>query len=398
MTEPEAGSAALPAVQQVYGQLSAFDPEKDNISTYLERVELYLDVNGVVANKRVAVLLTVVGAENYGILRSLVAPDRPRTKTYAQLVKALKDHFEPKPIVIAERFKFYRRNQNTTETVLEYAAELRRLAITCDFGTFLDEALRDRFVCGLKSEQVQKGLLAEEGLTMARALELAQAKEAASREAKDFKGTQSTAISKLSSGSKRGPTQRTTSGQQSGQQPCHRCGRTGHTGQSCKFKESKCHKCHNKGHIAAVCRSSKKRSSKKVVKRVIEDDLDEDESDIGSISVNANSQGRSSKPIDVTVEMSGKDVVMELDTGAAVTIMSLSTFKKLFPRTQLRQTQLVLKTYTGQPMEVVGEVTMSVNYQNQAVKSLDLVVVKEKGPTLLGRDWLKHIQLDWKTI
>ena len=203
---------------------------------------------------------------------------------------------------------------------------------------------------------------------------------------------------KLSSGSKRGPTQRTTSGQQSGQQPCHRCGRTEHTGQNCKFKESKCHKCHNRGHIAAVCRSSKKRSSKKVVKRVIEDDLDEDESDIRSVSVNANSQGRSSKPITVTVEMSGKDVVMELDTGAAVTIMSLSTFKKLFPRKQLRHTQLVLKTYTGQPMEVVGEVTMNVTYQNQAVKSLDLVVVKEKGPTLLGRDWLKHIQLDWKTI
>ena len=80
ITEQDSGSAALPAVQQVYGQLSAFDPEEENISTYLQRVELYLDVN------RIAVLLTVVGAENYGILRSLVAPERPKTRTCAQLV------------------------------------------------------------------------------------------------------------------------------------------------------------------------------------------------------------------------------------------------------------------------------------------------------------------------
>ena len=49
-------------------------------------------------------------------------------------------------------------------------------------------------------------------------------------------------------------------------------------------------------------------------------------------------------------------------------------------------------------MDVAGEVTMSVTNRNQAEKLLDLVVVKGNGPTLLGRDWLKHIQLDWKTI
>ena len=75
-------------------------------------------------------------------------------------------------------------------------------------------------------------------------------------------------------------------------------------------------------------------------------------------------------------------MVIKFDTGAAL---------KLLPCTQLRQTQLVLKTHTGQSMEVAGEVTMSVTYRNQAEKSLDLVVVKRNGPTLLGLDWLKHI-------
>ena len=32
------------------------------------------------------------------------------------------------------------------------AANLKKLVSTCDFGTFLSDALRDRFACGLRSE------------------------------------------------------------------------------------------------------------------------------------------------------------------------------------------------------------------------------------------------------
>ena len=32
------------------------------------------------------------------------------------------------------------------------------------------------------------------------------------------------------------------------------------------------------------------------------------------------------------------------------------------------------------------------------MKSLDLVVVAGNGPSLLGRNWLRHIQLEWKQI
>jgi len=33
--------------------------------------------------------------------------------------------------------------------IAEYVAELRSLAAHCDFGDYLEEALRDRLVCGL---------------------------------------------------------------------------------------------------------------------------------------------------------------------------------------------------------------------------------------------------------
>ena len=85
----------------------------------------------------------------------------------------LRSHFEPEPIVIAERFNFYKRDQKSGESIPNFVADLRRLAANCKFGTHLNDALRDRFVCGLHSESVQKKLLLEKNLTMATAVELA---------------------------------------------------------------------------------------------------------------------------------------------------------------------------------------------------------------------------------
>ena len=48
------------------------------------------------------------------------------------------------------------RNQAPGEPVADYMAELRHLAMHCKFEAYLEEALRDRLVCGLRSEGVQK--------------------------------------------------------------------------------------------------------------------------------------------------------------------------------------------------------------------------------------------------
>ena len=53
----------------------------------------------------------------------------------------------------------------------------------------MNEALRDRFVCGLRSESIQRRLLTEEDLTLKRAVDLSLAMEAADENAKALKGT-----------------------------------------------------------------------------------------------------------------------------------------------------------------------------------------------------------------
>jgi len=106
---------------------------------------------------------------------------------------------------------------------------------------------------------------------------------------------------------------------------------------------------------------------------------------------------RASEPFNVPVLVNGKKLTMELDTGAAVSIISDQTRRSLFPDLQLRNSSLVLKTYTDELMQVVGQLNVRVKYGSQEEK-LVLVVVGGNGPSLFGRNWFKYLQMDWGKI
>ena len=215
--------------------------------------------------------LSVVGGATYGVLRNLLAPANPKDKTFEEITTALQAHFEPKTLVIAERFHFHRRNQAPEESVNDYVAELRRLATNCAFGAYLEEALRDRLVCGLRNESVQKRLLAEADLTLARAVQIAQGMEAAHKNAQSFKG-RDLPVGRVErhpqKGGQRGrpsdsgfiSTDKQGNSAAAGK-PCHRCGKTGHGQHECGFKHATCYKCGKMGHLARVCRSAKDKGS-----------------------------------------------------------------------------------------------------------------------------------------
>ena len=56
-----------------------------------------------------------------------------------------------------------------------------------------------------------------------------------------------------------------------------------------------------------------------------------------------------------------------------------------------------MRTYTGESIEIVGAIDVEVEFKGQ-LEQLCLHVVKGDGPTLLGRDWLRKIKLDWKEM
>ena len=106
--------------------------------------------------------------------------------------------------------------------------------------------------------------------------------------------------------------------------------------------------------------------------------------------------GSSSKPqpIKCQVLIEGKPITMEVDTGAEVSLIPEGT---LFPSMQPAQSSAILKTYTEEVMPVVSELQVNVHYGEQT-KRLRLIIVAGMGASLMGRDRLQYLKLDWHSI
>jgi len=108
------------------GHVGAFQPETESIEAYLERVDVFFVANDIPAAKQVPVFLSIIGGKTHSLLRDLFAPAKLQAQKLKDIYKQLKEHFEPTPLVIAERFYFHQRSQGPNESVSEYVAELRR--------------------------------------------------------------------------------------------------------------------------------------------------------------------------------------------------------------------------------------------------------------------------------
>ena len=102
-------------------------------------------------------------------------------------------------------------------------------------------------------------------------------------------------------------------------------------------------------------------------------------------------------PITVDVTINAIPVMMELDTGAAVSVMSEQQQQEIFPEAQLRSSQVALQTYTGESVGALRVLPVRVTYKGEEYE-LFLVIVRGNGPALFGRDWLSKICLDWHSI
>lgn len=138
----------------------------DDFSLYKRRMSHFLSLNKITDNKeKIDVLASFGGADLYKILHSLIQPENIEDKTYEQLIEKLDSHFAPKKNIVAESFKFNKRDQKQSETIAEYIVELKTIAQDCEFGNFLDRALRDRFICGINNEAIQQKLLNDSSLS-----------------------------------------------------------------------------------------------------------------------------------------------------------------------------------------------------------------------------------------
>ena len=398
------------AVTVGLGRIEPFDGSKDgDWQEYVERLEHFFVANGIDdAEKKRAVFLSVMGAATYKTLRNLVSPDKPGDKTYGELVEKLSQHFRPAPSEIVERFKFHTRVRRPGESIATYVAELRSMSEFCKFGESLEVMLRDRIVCGVNDPAIQKRLLAEPKLTYAKAVEIAQGAETAAQSLRELR-TKPEAGKSSHSPAEDVFTTTSSPPTQISRATCYRCGRRGHTIANCRVdKKIVCYNCGKEGHMQRACKSksgqgrqkrSKGKFKSKPVGRVQVDGSEEGESESGSDTLCHLRSNQSARvpPIRVEVKLDDCLTTMEVDTGASLSLMSHATVQRLWPGRSLEPTDVRLLSYSKEPIPVLGCTYVNLDYLGQTGR-FPLVIVEGSGPSLLGRNWLSQIQLDWHQI
>eukprot|EP00731_Ephydatia_muelleri_P005042 Em0002g1218a len=246
----------------------------------------------------------------------------------------VREHVSPLPPVSVQRFHFNSRIQKDAETVAQFVTELKRLSEYCSFGETLDDMLRDRLVCGVRDSRLQRRLLTEKDLTFAKAFELAKLAELAERSAGEIQPPVGDPE----------PVHVVQAPQpRANQDACYRCGGR-HKASECWCRNVECYHCGKQGHLARVCRAKR---------------------------------GPSRKPVTLRVLLNDSPLEMEVDTGAAASVISEKTYWGLWPKQRrplLQDTSILLRTYTGEQLKVKGQVSVAVCYGGTTM-SLNLLVV-----------------------
>ena len=161
-----------------------------------------------------------------------------------------------------------------------------------------------------------------------------------------------------------------------------------------------CHHCDKRGHLAKVCRSKQSNTSWTTSQwnsgqgnhstKWVGLEEAEMESDGFVETPVLQVKGTSERLLIATLEIDEVMVLMEVDTGAAVTLMSKETQKSLFPKVKLQKPKVRLQTYTAKQLSVLGVLTVQVVYRGYT-GSHTLYVVQGNGPTLLGHDWIQRL-------
>uniref|UniRef100_A0A1I8JFC5 NAD-specific glutamate dehydrogenase n=1 Tax=Macrostomum lignano TaxID=282301 RepID=A0A1I8JFC5_9PLAT len=180
------GNVLVLATSSAFSRIPELSRDSD-FEVYIERLEQYFVCAKVTEEPtKVATLCTAIGETAYTVLRNLCQPDKVSERSYDGLKKILQDHYAPAPSEIAACFKFQQRMQLPGEDFATFLAGLKAATLHCNFGTALEERLRDQAVFGLRNDAIRSKLLEISKLTYALMVATVSSMEAAQRYASEI--------------------------------------------------------------------------------------------------------------------------------------------------------------------------------------------------------------------
>lgn len=358
-------------------QMDFYNKEEMQWSTWHDRLEgMFAILDIKTEEKKRMNILHYIGLQNYENLVIKLSPVKPKDRTYTELVQLLESEFSPAPNEIVENYRFHLRKQRDGESINDFVAALRKLAIKCKFDTYLNTALRNQLVFGLRSQKVQARLLEEKDLTYELAIQKAKAMEMSHQGGAEIHQQKNNAASINYVDKKRNQhnssrnkhktsnnKNHNSSDQVTNKIKCYRCGSEKHIATKCEHKNMKCHHCNKIGHMKAVCFKLK---NEKTHTNLLDDEVEieeiyslddsnticsEDFAHYGKNFKNGNIElhEMSNTVLDactrdkifLDVQVENRKMRFELDSGAPVSVLNLNDKIKYFDSLEINKTSTI---------------------------------------------------------
>lgn len=254
----------------------------ENWKKWRQRFEIYTIAAEISAKDekiQCAQLLHLMGEEAINIFNTFIFAEEDYDKI-EPLKKKFQEYFTPKKNLTYERYKFFTYRQ-TTETIEQFATELKVKATQCEFGNLKEELIKTMLITGIKDDPTREKLLQKEELTLEKAIECCvltehsrkqlqemksvhprttQVNERREYEAENVQVNRVRAHQTKPSGDQghRNKFQARSSSEKKEEKVinnCSRCGKS-HRINNCPAYEKTCSKCNKPNHFAKQCRNN----------------------------------------------------------------------------------------------------------------------------------------------
>lgn len=410
-----AGDAAAPSPKVPPFMMPEYrSTEGTSVEDYFKRFKWALQLSLIPEAQYANYARVHMGADLNNALKFLVAPQDPADIAFEDMLTTLVNHFDCKKNKFVESVKFRQIIQQKGESVAQFALRLKQGAAYCDYGDFLDRMLIEQLLHGLEARDICDEIIAKNPDTFDAAYKVAHTMEATRNTAREINtgspsthpeathklGYEKPKTKKLQQPQHRSPPvhrkqqeNRPSNKQQAKAHPnsaggssfCNGCGEQ-HLRSNCRFRNAKCNICDKKGHIAKVCRSGKSQHSS--ADQVQSQETPATEVDL----VQSLSQVHTVPCIEkkmIDVEIDGRRLQMELDTGAPCGIIGESKLRRIKPKFSLLPTDRQFSSYSGHRIHCLGRLPVHVSL-GSTTRRLNLYVVSGESDSLFGRDWIAH--------
>lgn len=360
----------------------------------------------------------------------------------------LETHLAPKRNMLVAQHQFLSTYQTETQSIAEYVAKLRGELRDCEFissceckSSIADIFLRAQFIRGILDNQIREQLLnmdktATFDATVQKAITAESSKVGLKLISQQNNSAQIQAsVNKIAhkytnnqNGKSRTYNNRQQDKIKSRQTPkidyaklgldgvCLRCGRNNHMASDCRSERStlKCGKCRKSGHVDKVClrylmnncaSSSNNRSTNNI--DASSSSSQEHHQAPSSFSYGINQiidiytnnikPAADSQRFHATINIEGKPVTFEVDSGSGFTFLPRDVFAMLNIKVPIVPTEIGFRSYTKDVFIPDGKVLVNADYKNISMRD-EIYIVPENFAALLGRAWIRRLKINLADI